>query len=402
LWRFHAVSIYRWSHGSWIIGMQMANQDLAEIDSLDIVAEGLKAQSISNKSLADKTFSVAPFYFPITPDLALVPKLGIWQSLFASGPTAWTFSIFAGWHFLTQCLVRANAVVLLNPTSCSMLLALKSIGRWPGGFRLKQPVHLFMGSILLRMSGPDKLHPDPQSCPPGAQTRQPCRSRRGERSAVISSDDLGQPITFEKLRKYGLCWPPALIRQQAYDQNISAKLIAYRQRFYPLSVTGSKPTLEIRRPHAVRRLRYSQGWQSKPTCFTRATTAPLNQLQTLQPSSNGDGRRRLSILTQQTGLNLLRTPMPMSLTRSRNSLNPLAPHLQGHSVRPTRMIIQVPPATLAKTAQPFVRGFSTDAEVPAPTSYRPFALKQCFDQPPPLPNNRCVFPRHIRGNPPKL
>jgi hypothetical protein len=94
--------------------------------------------------------------------------------------------------------------------------------------------------------------------------------------------------------------------------------------------------------------------------------------------------------------------MPMALPRARNPFDPLAPHAQGHSARAAGMISQIPAATIGKTVQPLVSRFATDAKGTTPGTNRIIAAEQRFNQLPPLPNERCIFPRHSRGNPHRI
>jgi hypothetical protein len=110
----------------------------------------------------------------------------------------------------------------------------------------------------------------------------------------------------------------------------------------------------------------------------------------------------LAILAQQTGLDFLGPPMPVPLARMGNPFDPLTPHAQRDPVRAAGMIPQIPAAAVGKTAQPFVSRFATDAKGATPGTDRTIATEQRFNQLPPLPNERCVFPRHNRGNPDSL
>ena len=398
----NAAVINGWPHRSGITVVEMTDQQRAKINCLHIPLEWLKPDALPDEGFSDKSFSAPPPYLAVTAHISLRPSGRISEVLLLTGEAFRTFPIPARGHLLFQCFMRAEAIINFHPSTGAMLLALTGARRGASSFGFENAVHLLMRSIFLRMPRPDELNADAQSDPPGAQARQTSRSGRGERTTVIGPNNARQSIMLKKLQEYSFGWLPTLVRQKTNGQYIPTEQIAHGQRLYALSVTAAKPSFEVSSPDLIRSGCSGQRRHLDPARFARPAPTRSGKSQSLQPSGNGGRCRSLAILPKQRGLDFFCAPMPVPLTRASNPLNPLAPHSQGHSMWSAAAIAQIATPTFSETAQPLVSRFSTDAKDLAPTTHRSFTAEQSFNQLPPLPNNRCVFPRHSRGKTQKL
>jgi len=142
-----------------------------------------------------------------------------------------------------------------------------------------------------------------------------------------------------------------------------------------LSITAPEPAFEISRPYMIGTFGLGQRRDPDPTSFPRTALSRNAQSQALQPPGYRGCGGSLSILAQQTGLDLFSAPMLVALTRASNPLDPFPSHLQWHLMWPTGSITQITSPAFCEPVSPLVSCFATDAEDPTPLTDRSFAAE---------------------------
>jgi len=141
--------------------------------------------------------------------------------------------------------------------------------RWGlGRFRVHDPMHLLMRSIVLRFAWSGKLHLDAETPPPGTEGREPERAKTAKWGAVVDPDDAWQAVLAKAPRHHRPHVGHLRSSHRLGQQQATTEEIADRQRPAPLPVTGPKMTFEIHRPKRVtapgHRLRSSrQRWPTR-------------------------------------------------------------------------------------------------------------------------------------------
>jgi len=150
---------------------QLPNQKTSKIHFPFPSTPALQPHRIAHECFPDKTLSPSPFGLSAPAHPARSPAFGIAQEHPAGCRRLGT--IHFRWCALSQSLVGTNPIVAPCPAVGPPLLPppvrrgrLRRLG-------FQHPVHLFVGSVLLRMPWRDEFDPNPQRRPPGAQARHP-------------------------------------------------------------------------------------------------------------------------------------------------------------------------------------------------------------------------------------
>src|ERR1043166_5854819 len=173
------------AHSACIRIPELANQQAGKANHIPSLGLRLEADRISYQCLSDKSFASAPLDLSFAPHSTPLPTLRVLQHYLA-GPRR-PPTIHFCWHPLSQSLVRTNLVVSPSPSIGSSLLSSRVARSQSCRLGLQQPMHLFVPSVLFGMSWSYEFHTNPQSCPPGAESRKPQRPCGPKGLAVVHS-----------------------------------------------------------------------------------------------------------------------------------------------------------------------------------------------------------------------
>ena len=104
-------------------------------------------------------------------------------------------------YALAQGFVRTLVIVTADPGSDASFLCRYAGCGWSGYIGSEHPMHLFVRTVVLWVSWPDKLHRDAQAQPPHAQARQPQSAFATKGRAIVYPDHFGQAVTTKTLRQ---------------------------------------------------------------------------------------------------------------------------------------------------------------------------------------------------------
>ena len=93
--------------------------------------------------------------------------------------------------------MRSDLVVRSLKAVEPSLLCSSVGGRRSCGLSLERPVHAFVSSVLLWVSGLDEFGVDAESDPPDGEPGDPSERSGSERSAVVRADDRRQAVLSE-------------------------------------------------------------------------------------------------------------------------------------------------------------------------------------------------------------
>ena len=230
---------------------KFANPERSEINFPNTGSSSSQTDTLPLKSLSDKTTPAIEadhafaFYQTTFPSMFIAPVPGLLRQAAAA------FVIQISRHLHPQPFMGSFLIVMFAPPFTPPFLG-SQVNCWRlQCFFLIDPMQLFVSTILLRMPGSGKLHPNAEFYPPCTQAREPQRTGRPKRRAIIGPYYLRQTI----LGKNAFERPPAfshvLLPEQYDGQNISTAQISNRQRFDPPPVASTKPTLKIHRPNFI-------------------------------------------------------------------------------------------------------------------------------------------------------
>src|SRR5712691_252525 len=353
-----------WPHPAWIGFPHFPDQQAGKINRAFFRAHQLEAHRIPNQRLADKPPAPSPFDLPVAPDMAHRPTARVSQRHTSIPP--WLRTINLRGRPLPQSLVWTNFVVDLGPSIRPPLLSPQMARSGVRRLGLEHPMHLFVRTILFWMPWRCELYSNLQSRPPGTQARKPSRTHGSERSTVVHPDGGGVSILPEQSQENPTNQPPTLNLQQTGGQQITTEHIPHRQRFHPLAVLRSKPTLEIHRPDLVAATSdcQSSGPQLPPPTRTAVHTAI--QFHSLQPLADRPrtGNSLTWIFFAQPSSKLPAPPTPMASAQPPNPGLPLRRHSTRRAMRSPRSISQSAPSLPLEPGLPFVAQLATESEQP--------------------------------------
>src|SRR5262249_12196367 len=120
-----------------------------------------------------------------------------------------------------------------------------------GGLVLEGPVHALVASVLGWGGWRDALGQNAQMDPPDAEPREAAGRSRGEGSAVVAADDLGEA---ERAEGELAALPGVLLgrtRVAIATKQVSAERIHERERVAEKPILGAELSFEVDRPGAV-------------------------------------------------------------------------------------------------------------------------------------------------------
>jgi len=150
-----------------------------------------------------------------------------------------------------QRLVWTDLIVALPPCFKPPLLDREVRAGRPCGFVFQDFVHLLMGSVVTRASGPAKRDMDTELDPVQRQLRPPTRTGAAERRSVVAPNFPRHTIP-SKQPTHDTANRAFIWRHMGYVQDVAAGEIAHRQGINLRPIPQDKPTLKIDRPHVVR------------------------------------------------------------------------------------------------------------------------------------------------------
>jgi hypothetical protein len=240
----------RWAHAAGISVAHQADEMLHEINFMHARRHRFKADPFPGKSPADDPQRSAPADTATDGDPVGGPMSGILELTDRRTKKPAALTVKRSGFALVQRFVRPVIVIVMDPAGGTPLLSARVGSRRTGYLGLVNTMHLFMGSVVLRLTAPSKLHLNSQTQPPGRQPRQIQRALTGEGRAMIDADDPGFSITQKKPLKIPT-YRFVLIAEQTNAQDKTAEQIAHGQRIDPLPISRAEPAFEINRPNVV-------------------------------------------------------------------------------------------------------------------------------------------------------
>src|SRR6266850_8212740 len=378
-----------------------SNQHVGKIDLAPARAGRSQSHRVSHKSFADKALLALPLDLPIASDSPHRPAHRISQLRLTQVPSAWVVNLRR--YLLPQCLVGSNLVVRFSPPIRASLLPSEVSRGWACRFGFVYAVHLFVPTILLRMTRLDELHSNPQRRPPRAQPRQSGRPGGTKRAAVVHSDRCRIPTLAKHSQKLPPNGLPALIWEQANAQQITAEQIPDRQGFCPSTVLSSEPALEIDRPYLVA----SPCNRQRPSLQLRPAARPAAHLpvqaHSLEPAADRPHRwdALRPMLSAQTRRHLPAAPTPVPTTHAPYPRQPLAGDLPRARVRPLGTILESAQTVAFEALQPFVSNPPTVSKLSTQLGHASLGLRSQLHKLQAPYHTRKFFPRHARGKRPR-
>jgi len=386
------------AHSALIRFQQFSNQEIRKINRTFFLAHIFEPHRITDECFAHKALASPPFDLPIASYTAHNQAAGIAQQ-----HTPWlqslplrTINLF--WRSVPQPLVGTDLVVGFYPTFGASLLSSPVARRWSRRLGLEHPMHLLVRSVLLRMPRGYEFDSNPQSRPPGTQSRKPSRTRRSKGRTIVRADDIRISLLPKQAQENPPDWSPALIPQQADCQQISTEQIPYSQRFHSLAILGPKPTFEIHRPYLIAPCSRRQYFASQLRSSPSPSTTALIQFHSLEPLANGPRSRSplTRIFFAQSSCKLPAAPTPMPSAQPANPAQPLRRSSPRRAVWTTSPIAQPARSLQLESSFPFVAALATESKQPTQLRHALLGLRGQLCKPQPPHPSRHFFPRHVR------
>ncbi len=386
----------RWAHPSRVRVPELPNQQGSKIDRRFAALLRLEANGITHEGFSHETFSTPPANLSVGAHSACGPPLGIFP--WCQARSGRLGPVHLRRHSIGQSGVRTDSVVGIHPAVDPSLLCLGVARRRPRHIALEHAVHLLVRSILLGMARFDELDPNPKRCPPGAQARQARRTLGTKWSAIVGPDDRRITVLTKQPQEHSPGRLPVLVRQHTHREDVTAEGIPDRQRIHPLAILGSKPTLEIHRPHLVAPTSHCQGTALEWRPAKR--TAPMSnvELHPPQPFAYRPRRRnRLSgIFLAQAGRQFPAAPPTMPPSQASYPAQPLGRGLTWGTMRPARSVPQSSRAFSLETRHPLVARSAAHSKTTTQLRQALLASAGQFHELQPPHQSRDFFPRHAR------
>jgi len=265
-----------------------------EVNFVDALERLFQPYHFADKGSSDKTLATLPFDVAAVAHAPALPRARIFHfwRLLRHGPTARPIHLRG--HALAQGFVRTLVIVAADPSSDASLLRRYAGRRRSGYVRSEHPMHLFVRTVVLGMSGPDKVHRNAQAQPPHAQARQPHSALATKGRAIVHPNHFGQTVTTKNLHKNSAHSGIALVGQERHRQHKTTEQIAHGERFAALPIARAKPALEVDRPHFVATFWRVYSPPRQERSAPRPALLPLYQMQLHKPARQRAQRRKVA------------------------------------------------------------------------------------------------------------
>jgi hypothetical protein len=227
-----------------------AEEKLLEVNFIILTVERFESDGLADESPANGAQAAVDFDAAFLPDFARQPG-GRIKTGSRRLPGARAGLVKLRGRTQVETFVRAQDIVFLLPDGKTALLSAEVGGGRVGGVGFENPMHLFMGAIVLGMARAGKLDPDAEAQPPDAQGGEIPGTQAGKRDAVVDPNDAREtPFLKEALKDR-----PDLRIAEGGDgldaENEAGSQITDGQWFAAAPVGGPKPAFEIQRPDVV-------------------------------------------------------------------------------------------------------------------------------------------------------
>ena len=260
--------------------IESRDECVVEVDGPDAVVNFFECEILAAQCQTDEEVFAVEFDRSLRTDFAYLGMLriiGFWNA-------AWHLAnrrlVMRGRDVAVETLVRAHAVVVVDECVEADLLSVHVGFRRQSCFLFEGPVHAFVTSILLRLSGRNPLMANAKLDPPRAQQRQAKHALRCERMAVVGSNGIGQTVIAKDACENGAD-PLVPDRTQAVTgEQVAAVGVGHGERIAIDAVEQSKLPFEVCAPDLIGRTdveRSRRRMRDTPSPFPRPNQAMANQ-----------------------------------------------------------------------------------------------------------------------------
>ena len=272
-----------------VLLMERTQQFGPQVNVPDARWSELQSNFLSAKSATDEALSALPKEPAVGADAFLMPVGRIAPVRQIAWKLSRTGAIQLCGGASVQRFMWPYLVVDISPVIGLALAGGRMNGRMRGDFDLVDPMHLFMGSIILRMGRATIFHTDAQPTPPYRQPRIAQRSNATEGGTVVDPNRLGQPVVAEDSEQGPVNMDFALVGQESNIQQEPALQIADRQGFNPRAVAGPIPAFEVDGPDIVGTSRHGACSGRQLGAAALVPWFARHQLQAVQPAPQSAG-----------------------------------------------------------------------------------------------------------------
>src|SRR5438094_6244909 len=385
------------SHPGQISLVKQANEMMIEIHFVDALGHLVESHHLANKGPSNKAFSALPFDVSTVAHPPCFPRTRIfhvWQ-LLRQRPIARPIHLRG--HALAQGFVRTLVIVTADPGSNASFLCRYAGCGWSGYIGFEHPMHLFVRTVVLWVSWPDKLHRNAQAQPPHAQARQAQSTFATKGRAVVYPNHFGQAVTTKNLRKNSAHSGIALIGQERHPKHIATEKIAHCQRLAAPPIARAKPAFEVDCPHLVAAFYCVYSPPRQHRSAPRPALALLHQMQLHQPARQGAHRRNAPGLRESSSeqpSQLFCSPTRMLLAQF---AQPHSPNKMVHFPSVARQARRIPQSFQSSgsiTLPPLVTALATDSKTTTHRRERLALILERKNKLSPHFQHRKLFPRH--------
>jgi len=241
----------------------------AEVDGEDTVPDGLEADLSALEKGADEDFSVIPTHGVVSGDAADREVAGVFEGRRAAGKGPLGRMVKLRRELHVEGLV--GPLVVIDPTKVIEPALLGGEGRpgsvmRKGGSLLERPVHAFMASILVGLSGLDALGEDAEGDPPDGELGEAGDRGGSEGVPVVATDPTWEAEGAEETLETAHCGLKIEAVHAPASEEETGMAVLNGERIAQLPIAGPELALEVRGSGAVG---FGEDPNGRPGCVRR-------------------------------------------------------------------------------------------------------------------------------------
>ena len=350
--------------------VKMPEQNRSEVNGPDPVIDGLQPDILLFDDLRDIDPMTVPSYSPVCADEPNFEVAGILDRRKRAGKGTWRGLVDRCRGFLAKGFM-GTLVVELPAEGLELSLLSRFVSSWRScRFRFESLVHSLVPTVLLRLSGLDKLWSDPETDPPDGEAGESSEGDRRERRTVVSEYRVGKPILLEGLSKdRASAVDSSRVPSLARDDEARAS-VGDGERIAIDTVFGPELAFEVGAPGIVGLLHLDDG-------FSRVSGLPAprlrgNEAVAFEDESNSTRRGPFEVgaLLGKLAQELLWSPGRMKAAKTEDGLNDVTGGLMRTGMRSARTIFEGICSLALIAVDPLVGRFPADAVLSGETGNR--------------------------------
>ena len=273
------------------------------------------------------------------------------------------------------------------------LLEVEIGGGWLGDPCLERLVHPFVSAVLLGTAWGDALVSDPELEPPHVEPIQAVNSRRGEGSAVVAADGIGEAVFTKQTQELGFDALCAYVQEAVAAQEIAAEVVEDGQGVAVEAVAHEELAFEVDRPDLVGSGGINWcGTRVLPTSATVSSLDPTISLEDVEDGAAG-GPGAVRVTCPKTLQDLSSTPS-VAAVFVEYQLDELVRSLVRARSRSSALIVEAVHSTLPIAVEPFVARDPADPVASAQLRHRPVTALKVLNEMMSFEHRVGLQPRH--------